>query len=83
MIEHGRLGGAGSGPVVMGGDGVQKLGEDGRIQITRALLDHPEAEVDVAEEPTLIGLTERRSTSELADAPHVVEERGGQEEIVP
>ena len=58
-------------------DGVEELREDGRVEVAGALLEHPQAEVHVAEEPALLGRPERRATAELADAPDVVQERGG------
>ena len=47
-----------------------------------ALLDHPQAEVDVSEETALLRLPERRAAAELADAADVVEERGREQEVV-
>ena len=63
-------------------DGVEELGEDRGVEVARALLDHPQSEVDVSEQATLLGLTERGAGSELADAADVVEERRGEQEVV-
>ena len=82
MVQHGGLGGSRGGPVVMACDGVEELREDGRVEVAGALLEHPQAEMHVAEEPALLGRPERRATTELADAPDVVQERGGQQEVV-
>lgn len=81
MVEDSCLGGSGGGTIVMTGDRVQELGEHRRIDVARALLDHPEPQVDVAEEAPLSGLPERRATTELADAADVVQERGGEEQV--
>ena len=82
MVQHGGLGRSRCGPVVMACDGVEELREDSRAEVAGALLDHSQAEVHVAEEPALLGRPERRATAELADAPDVVQERGGQQEVV-
>ena len=65
----------------MAGDGVEQLGEGGGIEIARALLDHSQPQVDVAEQASFLGLPESRPGSELADAADVVEECGGQDEV--
>jgi uncharacterized protein (DUF1015 family) len=83
VVEHGRLGRACGRAVVVARDGVQELGENGRVEVSRVLLDHPQAEVDMPEEPTLVRRAERRSRSELANPADVVEERCGEHEIVP
>jgi len=62
-------------------DGVEELGDDGRVEIPRALLDHPQAEVNVAEQPAFLGLTEARPTPELAHATDVVEKCRRQQEV--
>ena len=82
VVEDGRFRGLGGGAVVMTGHCVQELGEDGRVEIASSLLDHPKPEMDVAEEATLVGLTERRPGSEFADPTHVVEERGRKDDVV-
>ena len=82
VVEDSRLGGSGGGAVVMARDGVQQLGENGRIEITSALLDHPQPEMDVAEESSLVGRSERRAWTELADPADVVQERRGEHEVV-
>ena len=81
VVEHGRLGGACGRAVVVACDGVEKLGENGRVEVAPALLDHPQPEVDVPEKPALVGLPERRSRTELADPADVMEERRGEHEV--
>ena len=66
----------------MAGDRVQELCQNGRIEISRALLDHPQPEVDVAEQATLVGRPKRRPRTELADPADVVEESGREDEVV-
>ena len=73
VVEHGGLGGACGLPVVMAGDGVQELRERRRRDLTGALLDHAEAEVNVSEQAALLGLTKCRPAAELADPADVVE----------
>ena len=82
MVEHGRFGRSRSGAVVMGGNGVQELGENGRVEVSCTLLDHPEPEVDVPEEPTLVGRAKRRSRTELADPSDVVQQGAGEDDVV-
>ena len=60
---------------------MQQLGAHGHIQSVGALLDEPQPEVDVTEQPTLVGRPERRPAPELAHPPDVVEQRGGEQEI--
>src|SRR6185312_5232996 len=59
VVEDGRLGGPGGARIVMARDGVQQFG--GRAE----LLEHPEAEVDVAEQASLLGGREDRRSAEL------------------
>ena len=59
VIEDGRLGGAGGVAVVVRRDCVQELGERVAVEPGRALLDQPQAQVDVAEQASLLG---RRGT---------------------
>jgi hypothetical protein len=82
VVEDSRLGRARGGSVVVCRNGVQELREDGRVEVACALLDHPKAEVDVSEEPPLLGLAECRAAAELAYAPEVVEECGREEQVV-
>ena len=81
MVEHRRLGGAGSASVVMAGDGVEELGTCGGVELLGALLDQAQAEMDVAEQPSLFRLPERGRASELARPADVVQERGGEEQV--
>ena len=83
MVENRRFGRARSGAVVMARDGVQELRQDGGIEVARVFLDRPEPQVDVSEQPALIGLPERRPRAELADPAHVVEERASEDDVVP
>ena len=82
MVEDGGFGRPRRRAVVMARDRVEELGEDGGIEVARAFLDHPEAEVDVSEESPLLRLPERRPAAELPDAAHVVQERRGEQEVV-
>ena len=82
VVEHGRLGGACGRAVVVARDGVQEFGENGRVEVPRALFDHPQPEVDVSEEPALVGLPERRAPTELADPADVVDKGRGEHEIL-
>jgi uncharacterized protein (DUF1015 family) len=66
----------------MARDRVQELGENGRIEVTSALLDHPQPEMDVAQQSALVRRSERRPRTELADPPDVVQERSGQHDVV-
>ncbi len=81
MIEDGGFGGTRRRPVVMTRDRVEKLCQHSGIEILRALLDHPQAEVDVAEQAALVGLPEGRAAGELSNAAEVVEKRRGEEQI--
>ena len=67
--------------VVVRADGVQNLGEDAAVEPVGALLDQAQAEVDVAEELALGGREEERAAVELADAPDIVEKRGGEKQV--
>jgi hypothetical protein len=82
VVEHGRLGGACCRAIVVACDGVQELREDGGIEISRSLFDHPQPKMDVAEEAALLGGSERRRRPELADPPDVVDEGRGEHEIL-
>ena len=54
-----------------------------RVGVERvgALLDQPQAEVHVAEQPPFRGLAEARPGHELDGASDVVQQRGGQDEV--
>ena len=78
MVEDGRLGGSRRRAVVVTGDRVQQLGEDGGIEVACAFLDHPQPEVDVTEQPPLVRLPECGPGAELADPSDVVQERRGE-----
>ena len=82
VVEDGGFGRTCGRAVVVAGDCMQELGQDGGVEVARAFLDQPEAEVDVSEESSLLRLPERRSGSELPDSAHVVQERRGEQEVV-
>ena len=81
VVEDGGLGRAGRLPVVVDGDRVQELGAHRGVERRRPLLDQPQPEVDVPEQPPLLGLAERRAAPELERAPDVVEERRREQEV--
>ena len=81
MVENGSLCRARGVAVVMRRDGVQQLSANRGIEPVGTLLDHPQAEVDMAEQPALLGGPERRSAPELAHPPHVVQKRGREDEV--
>jgi hypothetical protein len=60
---------------------MEHLGEDVLLQAPSLLFDKPEPQVDVAEELALTCREEERATVELADTPHVVEERCGEQDV--
>src|SRR6187551_1999796 len=66
----------------MARDCMEEFGDNGGVEVARLLLDHPQAEVDVSEQATFLRLTKRGAASKLSDAADVVEERGGEQEIV-
>ena len=82
VVEDRRLCGSCRWTVVVTCDCVEELGEDGWVEVARALFDHPKPQVDVSEKATFLGLAERRSPPELADASDVVQERRSQDEVV-
>jgi hypothetical protein len=81
VVEHRRLGRVRGVAVVMRRDGVEELRANGRVEAVGPLFDHPQAEMDVAEQAALVGGPERRAASELANTPDVVQERGRKHEI--
>lgn len=83
MVQNGSLGRAGRWAVVVTGDCVEELGEDGRVEIPSALLDHPQSQVHVSEQAPFLGLAKGRGATELANAADVVQERCCQEQIGP
>ena len=82
MVKDGRLGGPGGRPVVMARDGVQQLGENGRIEVTSTLLDHAQPEMDMAEESALVRRSERRAWTELPDSADIMQERSGKHDVM-
>ncbi len=68
---------------MVGRDGVQQLGENRRVELSRPLLDHPQPEMDMPEEAPFLGLAKRGTTSELANAADIVQERRAEQEIGP
>lgn len=65
----------------MAGDRVEQLREDSRIEIARALLDHAQSEMDMAEQTPLLRLAERGAAAELPHAADVVEKCGCEQEV--
>ena len=82
MVENGCLGSSRCWSVVVTRNRVQQLSENGRVKVPSALLDHPQAEVDVSEQAPLVRLPERRARPELANPAHVVQERRGEDDVV-
>ena len=60
---------------------MQQLGAHLRVERLGPLLDEPQAEVDVAEQAALLGRPEGRAAAQLADAPDVVQQRRGEQQI--
>ncbi|CAN5188680.1 hypothetical protein BH09ACT13_BH09ACT13_14120 [soil metagenome] len=81
VVQDGGLGGASGLAVVMARDRMEKLGQGGRVEIGRALLDHPQPEVDMSEQASFLGLDESRPGTELANTAHVVEQRAREQEV--
>src|SRR5262245_57729014 len=71
VVEDGSLSGAGGADVVMAGDCVQQLG--GGVQP----FEQPKPEVNVAEQPSLVGRGEDRRPAKLARTTDIVDERRG------
>jgi uncharacterized protein (DUF1015 family) len=61
---------------------MEQLGEGGGIEIPRPILDHSQPKVDVSKEATLLGRSKRGAASELSYAPHIVQERSSEQEVV-
>ena len=81
VVEDGRLGRPRRACVVVAGDAVEQLGARLAVEPVGALLDQAQPEMDVAEQPSLLGLAERRAAAELERAADVVQERGGEQEV--
>jgi Protein of unknown function (DUF1015) len=60
---------------------MEHLGEDVLLQAPSLLLDDPETQVDMTEELALSRREKERTAVELADAPHVVQERCGEQDV--
>src|SRR5688500_17678829 len=67
----------------MARDGVQERRQDGGVEVARVFLDDSEPQMDVSEQPALVGLPERRRRAELADPADVVEKGTGEDDVVP
>ena len=65
----------------MDGDAVEQLGPLRGGEALGALLDQPQPEVDVPEQPALVGRRERRPARELDRTPDIVDERRRQHEL--
>jgi len=76
MVENRGFGGARRTHVVMARHRVQQLCAHAGIERRRTLLDQPQAEMDVTEQPSFVRWPEHRPASELACPPDVVYERG-------
>lgn len=81
MVEDGRLGCPCGPHFVMAGHGVQQLGAHFGFEGGGSFLDQSQAEVDVAEQPPFLGLTEGGPSLELERAPEVVQQRGRQHQV--
>ena len=81
VIEHSRFRSASRRPVVVARDRMEELGHHRGIEVTRPFLDHPEPQVDVTEQSPLLGLAERRPSTELTDSSDVVEQSGREQQI--
>jgi hypothetical protein len=81
VVENGGLRRADRARVVVDRDCVEHMGKDVRLQASSLLLDEPEPQVDVAEELPLSRGKEKGAAVELADTPHVVEERRGEQDV--
>jgi uncharacterized protein DUF1015 len=79
--ENGCLGRPGGAEVMVHGHRVEQLGEDVPGQPVRAILDHAQAEVDMAEELAFVRGQVERAAVELADPTDVVQERRGDEQV--
>src|SRR6266540_6388450 len=73
--EHRRLGRSRAAELVVDGDRMKQLCPRPCLQSTGPLLDQAQAEVNVAEQPPLVGLPERRAPLQLAGPADVVEQR--------
>ena len=82
MVENGCLGSSRCWSVVVTRNRVQQLSENGRVKVPSALLDHPQAEVDVSEQAPLVRLPEGRARPELPDPAEIVQERRGEDDVV-
>jgi Protein of unknown function (DUF1015) len=65
----------------MAGDRMEELGTCLDVEVCRALLDHAQAEMHVAEQPTFVRLPERRPGRELRDPADVVQQRGREQQV--
>jgi hypothetical protein len=81
VVEDRRLGRPRRPKVVVGADRVEELGAGLRVEVVGSLLDHPQAEMDVSEEATLVRRREQRPAIELSDTADVVKECGGEHEV--
>ena len=81
MVEAGGLGGSRRARVVVAGDRVQQLGARALVELRRPLLDKAQAEMDVTEQPALLGDLEPRARLQLAGTADVVQQRCAEQEI--
>ena len=88
-VQRERLGRAEAPPrrrvgAVMGEDAVRER-EAARASspdVARALVEHPQPELDVPEQPALVGQLDLGAERELAGAPEVVDDRGGEQQVL-
>ena len=60
---------------------MQQLGAHTLVELRRSLLDEPQAEMDVTEQPALLGDLEPRAGLQLARAADVVQQRCAEQEV--
>ena len=63
-------------------DRMEELRQDGPVRLRASSLDQTQPQVDMPEQATFGRRPERGTAAELGYAPDVVEQRGGQQQIV-
>ena len=88
-VQRERLGATRSGVrrrvgAVVGQDAVREREAAGVVEAgaPRALLEHPQPDLDVAEQPALVGEADLGAERELARAAEVVDDRGGEQQVL-
>ncbi len=82
VVQHRRLGRPRRLPVVVYRHRMEQLGPHVGIQARRPFLDHPQPEVDMAEQAAFLGLAERRPAAQFDGAPDVMDEGGRDQEVM-